>query len=68
MSLYFTLFTATSQQCFSLTSAPANSYQPVSSTFLSQQISTSHHPQPAEQREFTVKANADTSESYPFML
>jgi len=30
-------------------SAPATSHQPASGTFLSQQISTSHHPQPAEQ-------------------
>jgi len=30
-------------------SAPATSHQPASSTFPSQQISTSHQPQPAEQ-------------------
>jgi len=30
-------------------SAPATNHQPVSSIFFSQQISTSHQPQPAEQ-------------------
>ena len=32
--------------------APASSYQPVSSIFLSQQISTSHQPQHSEQSDW----------------
>ena len=40
-----TLFAAISQQCFSLT---LNQHQPASSTFLSQQISTSHQRQHSE--------------------